>query len=478
MAITATVRTVTNGGLSSSQTDTLGGAREYTAGNWILVLATATRNGHTAGLDAAFGIDDDASTNDPTWTEVDASTTYDPGGDFGTQTKAWLSDELTATESFTITIDGNTGDTNGFFYGAQVVELAADGDISVTQSDDGGGSEASPDVVFGSTPSGYQLAVWSLIHDGTASMPTAPTNFAKVSGGVSTASGTATQLLESSTNTSTTVSYAPTTSGGDFGLAAIGIEFAESGGGTVEIGLAAETDTALAVTASAGAVSVAIGIASETDSALAATALPGAATVSTGIASETDTALAVAISAGAVSTAVGIGSEADTALALAAVPGAVVVSIGIASETDTAPGLIASPGEAVAVIGVASETDTALAIGVAPGAAAVALGIASETDTALAITASIGASTVAIGIAAETDTALTLTVASGAATVALGLAVETDTALTITASTGGADPNAITITIRDLGHQATLSDSGHQATIRDAGHQATIRENP
>ena len=180
------------------------------------------------------------------------------------------------------------------------------------------------------------------------------------------------------------------------------------------VGLATETDSALAPTA---VLKAAPGIAAETDTALAPDAVQQ---VAAGLAVEADAALPI----GAVLVApVGLASEADTAFALSPnVPGIV----GLAHETDTAMPLTA---RVAAAAGVASETDAALAPGAALQGAA---GLAVETDGALPIGAVISAPA---GQASEADTAFALAPNVAAA---VGLALETDTALPLTARVAAA----------------------------------------
>lgn len=197
------------------------------------------------------------------------------------------------------------------------------------------------------------------------------------------------------------------------------------GGGGTEVGLAIETDTALALSRlqilatglavesdtalSLAAVSAqSAGVSTEADTALALTPLQIGAT---GVAVETDIALPLGVAL-----ATGIATEIDIALALDAFTG---TQVGLASETDTALALSAVQ---IAGVGLASETDTALQLSaVSVGA----VGLSSETDTALALSAVQSAAT---SVAIETDTALNL-LPGGA--VAVGMAVETDTAFAL-----------------------------------------------
>ena len=108
---------------------------------------------------------------------------------------------------------------------------------------------------------------------------------------------------------------------------------------------------------------IAVGVAEETDSALAITALvPGAQVIPLGVAQETDSALALTVIAQNAGEPEG----------------------GLAFLFPTGP--LVSTSQTV-VMGIAEEADSALPIAaVVPFAQAVALGIAEETDTALRIT--------------------------------------------------------------------------------------------
>jgi len=179
---------------------------------------------------------------------------------------------------------------------------------------------------------------------------------------------------------------------------------------TKAIGPAVETDTSMAV----GAVSTkAVGTATETDTAFT---LGRISTRAVGVASETDSALTV----GAVSTkAVGLAPETDTALTLGAVS---TRAVGVASETDTA---VAIGRVSTKAVGVAAETDTALTLG---RISTKAVGLAAETDTAQTIA---HGRVAAVNTATETDTAGTF---GRISTRAVGTASETDTAVTIARS--------------------------------------------
>ena len=159
-----------------------------------------------------------------------------------------------------------------------------------------------------------------------------------------------------------------------------------------------------------------VGLAAETDTALALSALQIAAA---GRADETDTALALTSGASA---PVGTAAETDTALALSTVQ---ITAAGIAFETDAALALDAStPG----VVGAAFETDTALAL---VGAQIVPVGVAVESSASLALAA---VQAITAGMALEIDSGLSLT---GSQLRTVGRADEIDAALSLSAGSGG-----------------------------------------
>lgn len=172
---------------------------------------------------------------------------------------------------------------------------------------------------------------------------------------------------------------------------------------TKAVGLAAETDTAFALSA---ALAGATGLAAETDTALTLSGLQARAV---GLATEVDAALPLAA---AQSQLVGLATETDTAFALSA---GASTPVGLAAETDTAFALNAVQLKAV---GLSTESDTAFALSAARPA-----GLTTEADTALTLT---GLQIRGVGLASEASTALAL---AGLQLRATGLATETDIAL-------------------------------------------------
>ncbi len=218
------------------------------------------------------------------------------------------------------------------------------------------------------------------------------------------------------------------------------------------IGLASETDTALAKTWSKGR---SIGLASETDTAFVMARLKGeqlglsseadtafamahARILQLALAAETDTAFAMTSSA---ATVIGLSTETDTAFPITT---SAATPIGLSVETDSAFALGRAKAEAIAL---ASETDSAFPILYALGRQ---IGLASEADTAQAFTHKLA---VAMGLASETDSALQFLIGAG---VQIGIAAETDTGF----SFGSAKNQAIGL--------ASETDSGQViAAVRD-----------
>jgi hypothetical protein len=158
----------------------------------------------------------------------------------------------------------------------------------------------------------------------------------------------------------------------------------------------------------ASALAIETGLAAETDTALA---LQLTKLLATGLATGTETSLALALQK---ELAAQRADETDTAQAPTLTRS---IATGVSTETDTALGgtltKFLSPGVAV-------ETDTAEAPTLASG---FSVGLASETDTALALSLE---KRIGTGVAVETDVALPLDLISG---LAVGAALETDTAL-------------------------------------------------
>jgi fibronectin-binding autotransporter adhesin len=159
----------------------------YKAGTQLLVLGSAIRTGHSNGLGAGWALPvDNATTNDPTWTQVGLSTINDGlGAGFEVQTAAWISTVLTADESFTITIDAHSGGASTFNYAMEVIELL-EGPWSITQAVNGFSSTGSATATFSPAPTpGLEiLSGWGLGTGSPATLTWAapPTGFTAIPG--------------------------------------------------------------------------------------------------------------------------------------------------------------------------------------------------------------------------------------------------------------------------------------------------------
>lgn len=181
-------------------------------------------------------------------------------------------------------------------------------------------------------------------------------------------------------------------------------------GGTIqEIGLAAESDTPLAV----GSLKLQEpGLAAEGDTPLALTV---AKSMALGLAAAIETPLSLT---GAKSRILGLSAEIDTPLSPQVLK---TLALGLVVETDT-PLAISSAGTTVQAVGLALETDTPLgltAVKTRP------LALLTETDSALALTA---AKAQTLGLLSETGSPLAL---AATKTRTLGLLTETGTVLAL-----------------------------------------------
>lgn len=430
MTITPTWVALDNDQFSSAQTTTIGGAHSFTAGDYILVFAQATSDFHTAGLNASFGISDNASTNSITWTTVDTTTLYNGtplGTSFRSQMRAWISDQLTANETITITVDGNTGGTQLYYYAAQLLTITSTGTLSVVQSDDAGGSATIPTVTFPGTPApGLLIACTAGINDsdsGNVTWEAAPTNWTQLASAVSSIDGAPSRVLVSTTSTSTTVTDSISIGSGDeYAYHAIGIELAESSPTTF-----GEGTSSLAVTTAATGTRTRFGAGS---SSLAVTASAAGARTLFGVGSSS---LAVSASATGTRTRFGAGSS-----ALA------VTTTGTGQRT-----AVGSGSSTLAVTTTATGTRTLF------GAGTAALAVtAAATGTLAGTTFGVGSSSLAV-----------TATATGTRT-RFGVGTST---LAITTSASGAATSAATV---DVDHRAWPAPARHRVVATDPRHRA------
>lgn len=181
-----------------------------------------------------------------------------------------------------------------------------------------------------------------------------------------------------------------------------------SGGTSLPVGLATESDAAFALAAQQ---TRAVGLSQESDTALARTAAQARAV---GIASEQDSAFARSATQ---ARTVGLSQEQDQAFAL--LQGGTSFAVGLASENDTALALGIGLG-----VGLASESDSAFARAATQSRG---VGLSAETDAALSRSAT---QSRAVGLAQEQDTAFALP-QSGAVSLPVGPALEIDTAFAL-----------------------------------------------
>lgn len=260
------------------------GAQSFTAGRNIWVVVVGTSNFHAGGLDGEWSITDDASTNNPTWTQRGISSVVDSvDPDFRIQAIVWSSDEIGTNETFTITVDAESDDTTSFYYSLLCVEFEG-GNGQLAQSAAFTIQETEPGTVtFGSTPGSHQLILAAAVLGPDVVWDSAPSGWSTVSGSTDTDGGAPLTALESTTNTSTGTSYGldedPTY------LALLALEFSE--GTEVNAGAATATGAANAATVDTeGSVTAGVATATATtngiDASVDAGALVAAATADAG----------------------------------------------------------------------------------------------------------------------------------------------------------------------------------------------------
>ena len=197
-----------------------------------------------------------------------------------------------------------------------------------------------------------------------------------------------------------------------------------SGGQTINVGQAFESNTANSVTA-VKTITQVVGQASETNTSQSVTPLK-AITQAVGQAAEANTSQTIT-PLKTIKQSVGQASESDISNAVTAVK-TIYESTGQAAETDAAFA-ITNASQTVVAVNQASETNTSRSI-TAEKTINVSVGLASESDAAFTIT-TLGSTPV--GLASELDTAQPITIRKD---VAVGLAAETNSAYSISPVTG------------------------------------------
>src|SRR5574343_639614 len=221
-----------------AQTKTASGL-SCSAGDRILVVGFAFAAGH--GSTHNMTVDDSAPPNNPTWTTL-ATSAYNTTSSsaFPTQMRMILSSELTASETFNVTIDWQTGSANDY-YGVLGVARVTGITGTLVRSGTDIGAYRDDDALCTFSPAGSaasgNLVVMAVGHGGPApyTYDTPPTNFTQISGSTSTTTGDAgMSAISSITTTASSVAwgYEAATNDAEFMCAvAVELEAAAGGGG-------------------------------------------------------------------------------------------------------------------------------------------------------------------------------------------------------------------------------------------------------
>lgn len=239
-AITATSKVAKATGSSTGQTYAAG-STSYTAGRRLVVFGHALRDNHTAGFGIGadgWGITDTGSTNDLTWTllgvsDIDTSI----GATYGTQSAAFISSPLSATESFDITLDANANGTAAFYWAMNVVEVngATDTLAQALQGNAAAGGTGS--ITFAQAPDGFQLAsMFALCSHDDIVFGATPADWAELASSTATVNGgQSCKVMWSTANVATGVSWSWSSSGGtELVSTLIAIELADAAATTLD----------------------------------------------------------------------------------------------------------------------------------------------------------------------------------------------------------------------------------------------------
>lgn len=219
---------------TAAQTKTASGL-SFLAGDRILVVGFAFSGGH--GSTHNMGVTDNASTNDPTWSTL-VSSAYNTlsSSAFPTRMTMLLSSELTADETFDVTIDWQTGSANDYYGVLGVARVTGTtGTLVRSGSDIGAYRDDDASCSLGGAAASGNLVVMAVGHGGPApyTYDTPPANFAQISGSTSTTTGNAgMSAISSTTTTASSVAwgYEANTNDAEF-MCACAIELEASGGG-------------------------------------------------------------------------------------------------------------------------------------------------------------------------------------------------------------------------------------------------------
>lgn len=218
-------------GATAAQTRTASGLA-FTAGDRVLVWGFAMSNGN--GDVYVPGVTSTAATNSPTWSALaTCATNTTSSSAFCTKLVAFISDALTANETFDITFDPQTGSANTYFISMGVARLTSVGAVVQTSTDIGTNFNDSSAVCTpaGAATSGNLVVmVVAGAGAGTPTYDTPPTNFALISGaGFGPTGNFHGNAVSSTTTTATSFAWGFTSSGGDYNLGAFTAELADSG---------------------------------------------------------------------------------------------------------------------------------------------------------------------------------------------------------------------------------------------------------
>jgi hypothetical protein len=228
---------------SDSDADTPAGEKtasglSFLAGDRILVVGYAYSNGN--GSTHAMGVTDNAATNNPTWSVL-ASSAYNTlsSSAFATRMTILLSDELTADETFSVTLDYQTGSGNTYYGVMGVARVTGITGVLVRSgSDIGAYRDDDATCALGGAVASGNLALMVLGMSGPApfTVDTVPTDFTQVTGSTSTTTGdTGITAIKSTSTTASSISwgYEAASNDADF-MCAVAIELAAAAGGPVE----------------------------------------------------------------------------------------------------------------------------------------------------------------------------------------------------------------------------------------------------
>jgi hypothetical protein len=207
----------------------------FTAGDRILVVGYAFSNG--TGSTHAMGCTSTASTNTVTWSTL-VSSAYNTLGSssFPTRMTVLLSSELTANETFDVTLDYQTSSTNTYYGVMGVARVTGTTGVLVRSGSDIGGyrdDDASCSMGGAITSGNLAVMVLGMYGPTPFTLDTVPTNFAQISGSTSTTTGdTGISAISSITATASSIAWGyEAASNNAEHMCACAVELEASGGG-------------------------------------------------------------------------------------------------------------------------------------------------------------------------------------------------------------------------------------------------------